>query len=138
MILPLKTKDGVRVRVEADELRISNLIQVLVPSIGDHPGEDVPLYNVSYKMLSKVLAFAKHYNQDPMHAIPIPLHGDTLPVQEWYTDFVSVLRDETLYDLLHAATYMDIEPLQQLLCARIACLIKGKECDEMKQIFGLE
>lgn len=137
MILHLKTNDNHRVRVNANELRVSNLIQVLVQSMEEEE-EEIPLYNVSHNVLLKVLEFARHYHQEPMKTIPLPLRDHTLPIQEWYVEFVSVLQNETLYEILHAATYMDIEPLQNLICARIACLIKGKECHEVKQIFGFE
>ena len=44
----------------------------------------------------------------------------------------------TLHEVLDAANYLDIAPLQELACARIASLIRGKECDELRHIFGLD
>lgn len=137
-MLRFRTNDDYIVRTEADDLKISNLVQVLMESTGqDDEDEEIPLYNVSYKILIKILEFTRHYNKDPMQNIPKPLPNDHLPVQEWYVGYISMLQDETLYELLHASTYMDIEPLQQLVCARIASLIKGKECHELKKIFGI-
>lgn len=134
-MLKIKTKDDYRVDVDADDLLVSNLIQVLRESGSD---DEIPLYNVSCKIFLKILEFTKHYNKDPMQTIMKPLPNDHIPVQKWYVDYISTLQDETLYELLHASTYLDIEPLQQLACARIASLIKGKECHELKKIFGFD
>lgn len=136
MMLKIKTKDDCFVNVDEDDLLVSNLIQVLRETGCD---DEIPLYNVSLKIFLKILEFSKHYNKDPMHTIMKPLPHDHIPVQKWYVDYISTLQDNhIIYEVLHASTYLDIEPLQQLACAKIASLIKGKECHELKRIFGFD
>ena len=58
-------------------------------------------------------------------------------VQEWYANFVNV-EQETLFELILAANYMDIKPLLDLTCATVASMIKGMyscENSEKDQIF---
>ncbi len=140
MLLKIRTQDDKEIEVQSEDLGISNLIHMLTDSIEDENEmfEEIPLFNVPHRVFLKVLAFTRHYHKDPMKTIHKPLKDNHLPVQKWYVDFVSVETRESLYELLEAASYMDIEPLQDLLCARIATLIKGTECDELKKIFGLD
>ena len=140
MLLTIRTKDDHQVHVQSEDLEISNLIHMLTENLEGETEcqEEIPLYNVPYALFQKVLAFTRHYQKDPMKTIPKPLTDHHIPVQKWYVDFVSIEPEESLYDLLEAASYLDIEPLQHLVCARIASLVKGRECDELKKIFGLD
>jgi len=45
-------------------------------------------------------------------------------VSEWDATFVEV-DQETLFELILAANYMDIKPLLDLTCAKVASMIKG-------------
>jgi S-phase kinase-associated protein 1 len=45
-------------------------------------------------------------------------------VQEWYAQFVNV-EQETLFELILAANYMDIKPLLDLTCATVASMMRG-------------
>jgi S-phase kinase-associated protein 1 len=58
-------------------------------------------------------------------------------VQKFYGDFIEV-PDETLYELVLAANYMDIKPLLDLTCATVANSIKGKTPQEVRDLFGLK
>lgn len=137
MLLTIRTNDGQQLEVPSENLAISNLIQMLTDTM-EGEGEEIPLYNVSYSIFCKVLEFTSHYHNDPMKTIDKPLKDNHLPVQKWYMDYiVSFQPGDSLYTLLDAASYLDIEPLQDLVCARIASLIQGVECDELKTIFGL-
>lgn len=137
MILKIKTNDCHIVQVEEEDIMISNLISMVAQSICENEKEEIPLYNVSFSIFLKILEYTRHYKREPMKIIPKPLTQDGgLGVQQWYMDYLSTLKEETLYELLKASTYLDIEPLQHLLCARIASFITGKECNELKEIFG--
>jgi S-phase kinase-associated protein 1 len=57
-------------------------------------------------------------------------------IQEWYTNFVAV-EHETLFELILAANYMDIKPLLDLTCNKVAGMIKGKTPEEIRQMFGI-
>ena len=42
-----------------------------------------------------------------------------------------------LFELIEAAVYFDIEPLELLAGAKIASEIKNKSCKEIRQYFGI-
>ena len=48
----------------------------------------------------------------------------------WYAEFVN-LDQEILFELILAANYLDIKPLLELACAKVASLIKNRSIPEM-------
>jgi S-phase kinase-associated protein 1 len=42
-----------------------------------------------------------------------------------------------MFHLLLAASYLDIRPLQDLCCAKVASLIKGKTPEEIRKNLGI-
>ena len=57
-------------------------------------------------------------------------------VQEWYANYVEV-EQETLFELILAANYMDIKPLLDLTCATVASMIKGKTPEDIRKTFNI-
>merc|ERR1711918_14692 len=55
----------------------------------------------------------------------------------WDKDFVKV-DDETLFNLILAANYLDIKPLLDLTCKTVADEIKGKTPEEIRIRFNIK
>ena len=55
---------------------------------------------------------------------------------EWDAAFVD-LEQETLFALILAANFMDIRPLLDLTCAKVASMIKGKTPEQIRQVFNI-
>ena len=58
-------------------------------------------------------------------------------VQAQYADFIK-LDQETLFELIICANFMDISPLLELSTATVASYIKGKTPDEIRRTFNIE
>lgn len=56
-------------------------------------------------------------------------------VQQWYSDFVPV-DQESFYELMNAANYMEIKPLLDLTCATGASLMM-KNPDQIQNQFSM-
>jgi len=57
-------------------------------------------------------------------------------VSPWDANFVD-LEQETLFELILAANYMDIKPLLDLTCAKVASMIKGKTPEQIRKAFNI-
>jgi len=57
-------------------------------------------------------------------------------VPKWDADFVDV-DQELLFELILAANYMDIKPLLDLTCAKVASMIKGKTPEQIRKTFNI-
>lgn len=60
-------------------------------------------------------------------------------IPQWYATFVEELSQESLFELVLAANYMDIPALLELGCASVALLIKNKKTpQEIASLFGVD
>jgi S-phase kinase-associated protein 1 len=57
-------------------------------------------------------------------------------VPEWYAQFINI-EEENVYELMVAASVMQIEPLVQLAGAQIAVWMKDKTPEQLRQMFHL-
>lgn len=89
-------------------------------------------------ILGKVIEFMEHHAISPMKEIEKPLKSADLSelVDSWYSDFVNIEQD-TLFDILLAANYMDVHPLLDLCSAKVASMIKGKTAEQIREDFGI-
>ena len=105
----------------------------------DDAPTEVPLPNVKSHVLRKVIGFCEHHDQEPMTEIVKPLKSKDMKdvVQTWYAEFVN-LDQVLLFELILAANYLDIKPLLELSCAKVASLIKNRSIPEIRKFFNIE
>ena len=98
-----------------------------------------PLLNVDTETLKFVIEFCTLYTDNPMKSIPKPLESYKLSdyISTKYCDFINRKTKDQLYRIIMAANYMDIPPLLQLGCAKIASMIKGKTPEEIRREFNI-
>lgn len=105
----------------------------------------IPLPNVSWKVLLKVLAYLVHHHEHPTlkteedsSATKERRLDDVLP---WDAAFVKTMivgtDHQLLFDVILAANYLDIKTLQDLTCKSVAIMIKGKTHKEISDHFGV-
>ncbi|CAM9271326.1 unnamed protein product [Ectocarpus fasciculatus] len=136
----LVSQEGESFDIKVSVAKMSNLVKTMIDEDAEEDGDaqEIPLPNVKASVLSKVIEFCAHYKEDPMNEIEKPLKSANMHdvVQEWYAKFVEV-QQETLFELILAANYMDIKPLLDLTCATVASMIKGKTAEEIRKTFNI-
>lgn len=135
----LVSQEGAQFTVRFDIATMSELVKTMFDT--EQPEDEVqemPLPNVKTSILSKVIEFLTHYKGESMTEIEKPLKSSNMNevVQEWYADFVNV-EQETLFELILAANFMDVKPLLELTCATVASMVKGKTTEEIRQHFNI-
>ena len=58
-------------------------------------------------------------------------------VDPWYADYINVEKEE-LFELIKASNYLDIKPLLELACAKVASQIKNKSIEEIRKFYNIE
>jgi S-phase kinase-associated protein 1 len=104
----------------------------------DKEEKEIPLPNVKSAILNKVVAYLKYHVDNPAKEIEKPLKSANMNevVSQWDADFVDV-EQELLFELILAANYMDIKPLLDLTCAKVASMIKGKTPEQIRKTFNI-
>ncbi|CAI0413093.1 unnamed protein product [Linum tenue] len=99
-------------------------------------GDGIPIPNVTGAILAKVLEFCKkHQHHAPDRQSDAD--SDAEELKKWDAEFAKVGQD-TLYDLLMAANYLNIKDLLDLICQTVADIIKGKKPEEIRSYFKIK
>ena len=100
----------------------------------------IPLNNdINSETLEKIIEYLVHFDGNPPREISRPLYMTDMKkiTDEYSADFVDKLKIEELVDMISAAHYMKINPLLDLCCAKMVSLCKGKNEEEIFNIFGI-
>ena len=114
---------------------------------------EIPLPNINYKTLIKIIQILEYSlgiqnvdeeyifmsNENPIPILEKPLATNNFSelVDESLCNFLDIPNDE-LFELINSLNYMDIKSLLELVCAKIACMIKGKSPEEIRKTFNIE
>lgn len=85
------------------------------------------------------MEFLEYLKDNPEPTISKPITtGDIHDFTEtWYADFIDLEDHNLVLDLITAANYLDIKPLLDLGAAKAATLIKVREVEDIRQLFGI-
>ena len=133
----LLCSDGETVEIDISVAEKSVLIKGLIDDGGTD--EEIPLPNVKKPILDKVVQFCTHLLDNAPPEIEKPLRSTDMSavVADWYAKFIN-LDQEVLFEIIMASNYLDIKPLLELACAKVASLIKNKSVQEIRQFFNIE
>lgn len=104
----------------------------------DPHAQEIQLPNVRGSILRKVTDYLKHHDGSPAKKIERPLKSSDLTgvLSQWDADFIDI-DQELLFELILAANFMDIKPLLDLACCKVASMIRGKSPEQIRQTFNI-
>jgi S-phase kinase-associated protein 1 len=136
--LTLTSSDGMKVTLDEKSACRSTVIKGLLQDFQEE-GE-IPMSEVRGEVLKKVVEYLIHYREKEPREIPKPLPSANLVevTDEWDVAFINAIDLDTTFDVINAANYMDIKPLLDLACAKVASVMKGKTAEEIRNMFNIE
>jgi S-phase kinase-associated protein 1 len=94
----------------------------------------IPIPNVTGKILAMIIEYCKkHVEAEAASSDEKPSEDD---LKAWDADFVKI-DSTTLFELVIAANYLNINNLLNLTCNTIGEMIKGKTSEEIRQTFNI-
>lgn len=129
-MITLQCRDGEQYVVEEVVALESQTIRCMVED--DCSGNVIPLPNVAGKVLAKVLQYCKK------HAEEGGKEWGEAALMAWDKDYVNDFDTNTLYDVILAANYLNINGLLDLTCQKTADMIKGKSPTEIRETFNIK
>jgi S-phase kinase-associated protein 1 len=136
--LKLTSQDNQEFTVSRRVAMMSQLVKTMAD--GDTDANVIPLPNVKGTVLKRVVEYMTYHADKPPQEIEKPLKSSDMKQvvgDEWDANFVDV-QQELLFELILAANYMDIKPLLDLTCAKVASMIKGKSPESIRQTFNIQ
>ena len=134
--ITLISSDSNSVDIKTKAALRSNLLKNLIE---DYPSGNYPINEVNYDTLLKIKDYLEHYEDSEPKEIsqPLPKKDFIDCVDNWDYDYINI-NEEKIFEIMIAANFMDIQPLLDLTCAKIASEIKGKNEEEIRRLFKFE
>lgn len=131
----LKSSDGEIFEIDQEVALESQTIKHMIEDdCADDTG--IPLPNVTSKVLAKVIEYCKKH-VEAAAANSDERRVDENDIKTWDAEFVKVDQD-TLFDLILAANYLDIKSLLDLTCKTVAAMIDGKTPEQIRKTFNIK
>ncbi|CAI0445370.1 unnamed protein product [Linum tenue] len=130
----LKSSDGETFEVEESVAVESQTIKHMIED--DCADNEIPLPNVTSKILAKVIEYCRKHVESDAEKDKLATSSDE-SLKTWDADFVKVDQN-TLFDLILAANYLNIKGLLDLTCQTVADMIKGKTPEEIRKTFNIK
>ena len=118
--------------------QLSELMKSMILDDDDDEQSEIPIMEVNYSLAIKIAKFLERHANDPMRRIPKPIPSNNLGdfVDDWDVKFMDVDQFE-LFQIINAANYLDIKSLLSLAVAKFACMIKGRDPQDVQQMFQI-
>lgn len=131
----LLSNDNEKFKVEKEIIEKSVLIKNMIEDIDDS-NSPIPLPNVKSKILEKVIEWCKYHKDKFKEYENEDGYFRNTEIDEWNQKYMEV-DQETLFDIILAANYLDIKPLLDIGCKTVANMIKGKSAEEIRRTFNI-
>ena len=134
----LISDDNVQLEIDSKSASRSLFIKSQIGNYNKSKG--IKLKEVNSNTLEKILEYLKHYKDKEPIQLPKPLPTINLNeiIEEWDVNFINEMDTNTIIDLINAANYLEIQSLVDLGCAYIVSLFKGRNADEMREMFDID
>ncbi|KAJ2902609.1 hypothetical protein GGI21_004535 [Coemansia aciculifera] len=150
MLINLMTAEGAVISVERDIIEQSGTIRNILSDLGS-TDKPIPIPNVSGPILTKIIEYCRHHRNDPWRrhgreAAGVGEESDSSDaairraieqMDEFDHQFCRVDQG-TLFDIMLAANFLDIQPLLDLAGYTVAGMVKGKSVDEIRSTFNIK
>jgi len=115
----------------------SNLVKTALED--DKESNEVNLIHITAPIVQKVIDYMLYHVDVEPRKIESPLKSTNMKelVDQFDAKFVDDIDQDTLFKLLLAANYMDVKSLLQLICAKVASMMKGKTADQIRKTFNI-
>ncbi|KAH3674352.1 hypothetical protein WICMUC_003378 [Wickerhamomyces mucosus] len=140
-LIKITTSDEETFKVERSIVERSVLLKHLLSDLEydetDEDAEPIPLPNVRASVFKKVLEWAEHHKNTNFPDDEDEDARKSAPIDEWDREFLKVVDQEMLYEIILAANYLNIRPLLDAGCKTVAEMIRGKSAEEIRRTFNI-
>merc|ERR1719471_1011110 len=108
---------------------------------GDSEATTIEVRQVPAQTMKRVIEYLQHHKGEEPQALPCPvrsIHMAQIVSDKWDATWIDALDKKSIFEVILAANYMNINSLLHLGCAKIATLIKQLDQKEINRIIEEE
>ena len=136
-IVKLQASDGPIFEVEEELAKMSAALRQMLEDIPSDEESPIPLPNVRGEVLQKVFDYCEHHRGAAGGAAEAERPRGEERMDEWDQEFVA-MDISLLFEVILAASYLDIADLFTVTCKAVANIIKDKTPEEIRTTFKIK
>jgi len=135
--ITLISQEKVEFKISRKAALQSNLVKTALDD--DHEAKEVSLVHIAAPIVKKVVEYMNYHEDKAPRKIEAPLKSTNMKelVDRFDAAFVDDIDLDMLMRLLLAANYMDVKSLLELICAKVASMMKGKTAPQIRKAFNI-
>ncbi|CAF3743733.1 unnamed protein product [Rotaria sordida] len=136
--ITLESNDKQKFDVNIDIIEQSKTIKDVLENCGGAEGTTIPLPNVDSANLKKIIEWLTHHKDDVPSFDDDEDYGERkkIEISKWDQDFLKIDQN-SLFQLLLAANYLDISKLIDIICKTVADMMNGKTTEQIRETFKI-
>ncbi len=132
----LLSSDNTKREISRKYVPLSKFISTVLEADKDESVVKIPLNDY---FLEKIIQFLKYHPGTPMPVLNRPVAEIEFP--PWYAAFMNdIVSDNVsnIFDIVKAADFLNIQPLFELSCAKLALMIRNLSGEEIGALFNID
>ena len=100
----------------------------------------VQLKEVKYEILKKIVEYLNYYKNKTPKEIPKPVPSENLSafLDDWDNEFINKIDLDSTFELMNAASDLEIPSLLDLASVKIASILKNRGIEDIRNMFNGE
>jgi len=140
--IKLQSNEGDIFNVDLKTAKMSKTVKTMLEDLGfddSKKDETVPLPRVSSDILRLIIDWSTYHKDDKVYENNNDDYKERRidDIPKWDIDFLKVDQG-ILFEIILAASYLDINDLLEIGCQTVANMMKGKTPEEIRKIFNIE
>lgn len=136
----IESQENDRFSISAAALRQAKTFVALLENLSPELFKENPIHleTISTATLERVVEWIEYHKHDGPVVDLGGARQQVAVIPEWDSQFLAKLSNGELFDLLCAATYLDIHRLLHYGCKAVANMASGKSSEELRVLFGIK
>lgn len=141
-LIKIETADKKEYDIPYEQGILSVTIKNIIDDLGDSENA-IPLPNVVSNVFEKIIIYLKYIIDNPIakeksdESEEKDKTPETFVFNPWETEYLNIDQKD-LFEIILAANFLDIKPLLNLTCRKVASIIKGKTPEEIRKAFNIK
>ena len=133
----LISSDNHKIEIDSKSAQKSSLLKKQLLD-SNKTKEEMKLKNIKFDILKKVADFLEYYKNRPTKKIAKPTPSENLNafLDDWDLQFITSINLDETFELMNAASELEIQSLLDLASTKIASILKNKEIEDIRNMFN--
>jgi S-phase kinase-associated protein 1 len=138
--IALISEDNHKIELDFKSAQKSKVLKQKLMEVKNSRSKGIPeikLKDIKYDILKKIVEYLNYYKNKTPKEIPKPVPSESLSafLDDWDFEFITNIDLDSTFDLMNAASSLQIQGLLDLASIKVASILKNKGIEDIRSMF---